>query len=211
MLEKKLTPHDIGMSLTKNSNEYEKWTKDLDKFLSLIDEFWESAGEIAQMHIDDMHGNVKGVFGGDLFASHGENIASKCGIYTDTIVFPDPFLRIKYIFEQNNKEDQTYYLIKHGLNILQYKLLACADIKTPIVAILPDLSILENNEQKLFFQLGQKDSLWHSEKLFGRKIKSAEELFEFFQTLDTIEKAVAEIKKWQQDAIWHDMERRYPY
>jgi len=193
MLKEKITPHHVGIALTRNKEFMEDFTKNMDELLNVIDEFWESVGRIAHIHIEDMHGNIKGIFGGDLFPAHDENIASKCGIYTDTIVLPDPFLRSKHIFENYPKDDAAYYLIKHAMNILKYKELACADLDVPIIAILPDLSALEKEEKDFFHHLGKQDSLIHAGKLFSREFESFEELMDFAQALDTIERAVAEI------------------
>jgi hypothetical protein len=193
MLKKDLTPHDAGRALTQNQKSIEGITENLDEFLGVIDQFWEGLGEIAHIHIEDMHGNIKGIFGGDLFPSHDENIASKCGLYTDTIVLPDPFLRSKHIFAHYPQESRAYYFIKHALNILQYKDLACADVEIPIIAILPDQAALQEKEREFFQSLGKDDSLIHAGKLFGRKFESFDELIEFAQELDSIERAVAEI------------------
>jgi hypothetical protein len=193
MLKQNLTPHDAGRALTQNEKSIEGFTENLDEFLNVIDQFWEGVGDIAHIHVEDMHGNIKGIFGGDLFPSHDENIASKCGIYTDTIVLPDPFLRSKHIFANYPKKDQAYYFIKHAMNILQYKDLACADVEVPIVAILPDQAALQEDERDFFHSLGKQDSLVHAGKLFNRKFDSFEELIEFAQELDTIERAVAEV------------------
>jgi len=193
MLKQNLTPHDVGRALTQNEKSIDGFTENLDEFLNVIDQFWEGVGEIAHIHVEDMHGNIKGIFGGDLFPSHDENIASKCGIYADTIVLPDPFLRSKHIFANYPKKDQAYYFIKHAMNILQYKDLACADVEVPIVAILPDQAALQEDERDFFHSLGKQDSLVHAGKLFNRKFDSFEELIEFAQELDTIERAVAEV------------------
>lgn len=193
MVKKGLTPHDTGRAFTQNQKAIDEITENLEEFLSVIDQFWEGVGEIAHIHVEDMHGNIKGVFGGDLFPSHDENIASKCGIYTDTIVLPDPFLRSKHIFANYSKESQAYYFIKHAMNILKYKDLACVDVDTPIIAILPDRAALQEEEREFFYSLGKDDSLIHSGKLFGRNFESFEELMEFAQELDTIERTVAEI------------------
>lgn len=193
MRAKGLTPHDIGMSAKRNPESIQEVTKNLNEFLSVITEFWDNVGEIAHIHVEDMHGNVKGVFGGDLFPAYDENIASKCGIYTDTIILPDPFLRSKHIFEHYDSANKTYYLMKHAMNILQYKELACAEITTPIIVILPDLAVLQEEEREFFHSLGKEDSLVHSGKLFGRDFKSFEELMDFCQSLDTIERTVTEI------------------
>ena len=205
MIERDLTPHDAGKALTQSQGSIEDFTKNLHDFLNTIDQFWEALGEVAHIHVEDMHGNIKGIFGGDLFPSHDENIASKCGIYTDTIILPDPFLRSKHIFEKYPKKDQAYYFIKHAMNILQYKDLACADVEVPIVAILPDTSALEQDEREFYYALGQKDSLTHAGKLFGRNFDSFEELMEFAGELDTIERAVSEINDKNRvlfDANW---------
>lgn len=152
-----------------------------------------------------MHGTLKGVFGGDLFPSHSENIASKCGIYTDTLILPDPFLRSKHLFELGSPERQAYYLIKHALNLLQYKELACADITPPIVVVLPDMTALEDQEKQFFYRLGQTDALTHAAKVFGRTFASFDELMEFASTLDTIERVEAEVadpKRVLFDTAW---------
>ena len=143
MNQRGMTPHDAGMAAKNSEASINEITKNLDKFLEVIDQFWDGVGEVAHIHVEDMRHNVKGIFGGDLFPAHDENIASKCGLYTDTIVLPDPFLRSKMIFEHYGLADKAYYLMKHAMNILQYKVLACAEVADPIVVILPDLAVLQ--------------------------------------------------------------------
>lgn len=193
MNQRGMTPHDAGMVARNSEGSIKEITENLDSFLEVIDQFWEGVGEIAHIHVEDMHHNVKGIFGGDLFPSHDENIASKCGIYTDTIVLPDPFLRSKLIFEHYSLADKAYYFMKHAMNILQYKELACADVEYPIVVILPDMGVLQDGEREFFHRLGKEDSLVHAGKLFGRDFESFEELMDFCDSLDSIERTLAEI------------------
>ncbi|MBF10340.1 MAG: hypothetical protein CL809_15860 [Cobetia sp.] len=193
MTEKGMTPHDMGMVAQNSERSITEVTENLEQFLEVIVQFWDGVGEIAHIHIEDLHHNVKGVFGGDLFPAHDENIASKCGFYTDTIVLPDPFLRSKHIFEYHNLASKAYYLMKHAMNILKYKELACAETEDPIVVILPDLAALQEDEHDFYQHLGREDSLVHSGKLFGRKFESFEELMSFCNSLDSIESVVAEI------------------
>ena len=187
MIKRSLSPHDAGMAAIQSQKSIDEVNQHLNEFLGLIDNFWHQTGDIAHIHVEDMHNNVKGIFGGDLFPSPSENIVSKCGIYMDTIVLPDPFLRSKHIFQNMEDKDKAYYLIKHALNILQYKILACADVEQPIVVILPDIAELEEAEKKFFHSLGEQDSLIHSGKIFGRAFSSIEELLEFASKLDTAE------------------------
>ena len=140
-----------------------------------------------------MHECLKAVFGGDLFPSPYENIASKCGLYTDTVILPCPFLRSKHIFERSTPEQQAYYVIKHALNILQYKELACVDLPTPVVVILPDISAIDEDEKRFFYQLGQQDALLHAAKIFGREFESFEHLMDFANSLNTLDLVEAEV------------------
>lgn len=193
MIKRKLTPHDAGRAAMQSEGSIREITEHLDKLMDFIEQFWSELGDIAHAHVEDQNNNIKGVFGGDLFPAHDENIASKCGIYTDTIILPDPFLRSRHIFQHSMPADQAYYIIKHAMNILQYKLLACAEVDVPIVVVLPDITALEKEEREFVHELGLSDSLKHSGKLFGRKFESIDELLEFAQELDTIERAVAAI------------------
>jgi len=193
MLERRLTPHDVGMALSRKPESINEITENLAEFLATIKEFWDQTAEAAHAHIEDMHSNLKGVFGGDLFPAHNENIASKCGIYTDTIILPDPFMRSLDLFDRWKPEEKAYYLVKHALNILQYKDLACANVEIPIVVILPDISAMEEDEKSFFYRLGQDDALIHARKVFGRKFESFDDLMDFAGQLDTIERVTAEL------------------
>ena len=195
MRKRKLNPHDAGMSLSRETSIIAGITKNLSEFLDTIENFWNHAGDAAHAHVEDMRKVHKGVFGGDLFPSCTENIASKCGIYIDTIILPDPFLRSKELFKKWNPQEKAYYLIKHGLNLLQYKELACVDITPPIVVILPDRTAQNNDERHFIQALGRRDALVHAAKIFGRSFQSFDELLEYATTLDSIERVIAEVRE----------------
>lgn len=188
-----VTPHDIARHISSNSSAVNELIANLPNFLGVLKEFWEGAGDVAHIHVEDMHGKLKGVFGGDLFPAHNENIASKCGIYTDTIILPDPFMRSLDLFERWEPDKKAYYLIKHALNLLQYKELACAEVDPPIVVVIPDYTALEKSEKDFIAHLGASDALIHAGKVFGRTFESIDDLMEYSGTLDTLEKLVPEI------------------
>lgn len=193
MVERGLTPHDAGRALSRTPSMVAELTRNLPEFLAAIEGYWSGAGPIAIAHVEDMHDALKGVFGGDLFPSPEENIASKCSLYTDTLVLPDPFLRTKHMFERLGDERKAYYLVKHALNLLQYRSLACADVNPPVVVVLPDVSALEEEENQFFYRRGQDDALIHGARVFGKRFATFDELLEFCQRLDTIERAAAAI------------------
>src|ERR1019366_2649151 len=101
------------------------------------------------------------------------------GTSPDTLVLPDPFLRSKDLFKRWTPDQQAYYLIKHGLNLLQYKELACADLDPPIVTILPDTTEIAAAEKEFIYGLGRRDALVHAGRIFGREFASFDEMIDF--------------------------------
>ncbi len=205
MIERELSPHDVAMGLSRDEQARTELLTHLSDFLSTIYEFWEATGEAAHAHVEDLHPALKGIFGGDLFPSSAGNLASKTGVYLDTLVLPDPFLRSKLLFERSTDEWRAYYLVKHALNLLQYRDLACAAVSPPIVVVVPDLAELEEKEKEFFLDLGKQDALKHAARVFGRRFESFEELLDFAKALETIESVIAEVNEPQRvlfDTEW---------
>ena len=189
MVDNKLTPHHAGTLASRNKDVVEYTASIIPDFVEILTSFWESSIEPAYAHLEDMD-QLKAIFGGDFFPSFKQNIAAKCGLYTDTIVLPDPFLRSGPMFAHWSQERRTYYFIKHALNVLQYKSLALADLSTPIVVVLPERPHLDEDEREFMFNLAEADGLTHANALFGREFESFDELAEFVNPYDTLDKFV---------------------
>lgn len=194
MKKANVSPHHIAEFYSTQNEVVNDLYEQIPSFIDAILSFWKEVGEIGYWHLEDDHNSITGVYGGDLFPSHDENIASKCGIYTDTIVLPDPFIRSIHIFERYPKEKAVLYLIKHAMNILKYKELACIDNGKPVVVILPDLNALDENGKEFIYNFSQNDALHHANKIFGKNFGDIEEFVDFCSSLDTVEKTVKAIK-----------------
>ncbi|WP_299839916.1 hypothetical protein [uncultured Tenacibaculum sp.] len=194
MIEKDVTPHQVANVIAYGKQSIDHLNEVIEPILKDLEEFWELVAESGYLHLEDDYESIKAVFGGDLFPSNEENIASKCGIYTDTIILPCPFIRSRHMFEVWTKEQRVYYLLKHALNILQYKELALTELDKPIIAILPDKEMMDEFAYENISKLGEKDAIYHAQKVFDRKFDSMEELIEFGKSLNTVEKVTNEIK-----------------
>lgn len=205
MVHRNLTPHDAGRAISSNIESVDFTVSVIPKFMEVLKEFWSNLIDPAYAHLEDLQ-KLKAVFGGDFFPSAYENIAAKCGLYTDTIVLPDPFLKSGALWERWSKENQTYYFIKHALNILKYKELALVDIDPPIVTILPERMTLDENEQKLIQSFSESDATIHANHVFGRKFSDLKEVLEFvepFDTPDKIASVVTDQKRVLFDTEWN--------
>jgi len=194
MLELNNSPHELAHIIAYNNHKTSELQKRIEIFLPEIFEFWDIHSEPAYIHIEDLENSIKGVFGGDLFPSNTENIASKCGIYTDTIILPCPFVRSKKHFERWDNKQKIYYALKHALNVLKYKTLAIADTDLPIVAILPDKEMMMDDFYNHISKLGETDAIYHVGKIFNRKFESMDDLWDYSIKLDTIDKVINEVK-----------------
>ncbi|MFL0101994.1 hypothetical protein [Tenacibaculum maritimum] len=194
MLENNVSPHQVANVIAHGEQSIDHLNEVINPILKDLEEFWELVAESGYLHLEDDYDSIKAVFGGDLFPSNEENIASKCGIYTDTIILPCPFIRSRHMFDVWDKKQRVYYLLKHALNILQYKELALTELDKPIVVILPDKEMMDEFSYEKVSKLGEKDALYHAGKVFDRKFESIDELIDFGKSLDTIEKVTNEIK-----------------
>lgn len=194
MTKKKLNPHIMGKIASQNDVNINEVTSKLQEFLDTIVEFWDGVSDAAYIHTEDLRETFTGVYGGDLFPSYTENIASKCGLYTDTIILPDPFLRSYNLFKLWKKKDQAYYFLKHAMNLLQYKDLATTNLDKPIIVILPDIPELDNDEKQFISELGAEDTVIHLSKIFNRPFESLEQAEDFLFDMDSNDKIISEIK-----------------
>lgn len=208
MLKFKTNPHELASSVAYGKSDINHLNDVIEPILKDLQDFWETVAESGYLHLDDYRDSIKGVFGGDLFPAHNENIASKCGIYTDTIILPCPFIRCREFFPRWSKEQRVYFLIKHALNVLQYRELSLADVSKPIVVILPDKEMMDEFAFEQIKKLGEEDSLHHASKIFGRNFETVQELFDFAEKLDTIEKVIKEIK--DENRILFDIDFKEP-
>ncbi|PJI91264.1 hypothetical protein BC777_0088 [Yoonia maricola] len=154
------------------------------EFVNILTEFWESTADAAHYHIQDMAG-TKAIFGGDLFPSYTQNIASTAGLYIDTIVLTDPFMNTTHVFDHAPDEQRVRFLVKHALNVLQYQNFATSDLPIPIVTFAPFRSSIDEHEADFLRSTGINDGVIHASRLFGREFADRDDLLGFCSTLNT--------------------------
>lgn len=194
MIDNNVSAGEVANNIAYSNQNLDFLDNAIELVIKDLEEYWDLVAESAYLHLEEKDDSIKAVFGGDLFPKHDENIASKCGIYTDTIILPCPFIRSRGMFKVWNKKERVFFLLKHALNILQYKDLALAELETPILVIIPDKEMLEEFAFEKIRELGEKDAIYHARKVFDRKFKSFEELIEFGRELNTVDKVLSEVK-----------------
>jgi hypothetical protein len=197
-------PHEFARAASRDPKFVEEVVGVIPQFMEVLTQFWSNLGEPAHIHLEDAN-FLKAIFGGDLFPSAFQNIASTCGIYVDTIVLPDPFLRSANMFDRWSEERRTYYFVKHALNVLKYRELALADLDPPIVAVVPDRSAIDETMQDLIGRVARADAIVHASKIFGTQFSSFDEAVEYvdrFDDFQAVVDALAEPNRVLFDTDW---------
>lgn len=199
-----LNAYDIANSLASRPTAVRAFSEDSQEFFNGIREFWQYYGPIIEAHVRDIKG-LKSVFGGDIFPSYQKNIATSVGLYIDTLVVPDPLLRLSDFVGRMNPDRLLFYTSKHALNALQYKDLALAEVDPPIVVVAPDASLHEDSYRPILTLASEQDLLAHAAKLFGQNFTDQHELSSFLANVSDAKqlgKLLADPRRLLFDTDW---------
>lgn len=186
-----------------------------DEFVTSILEFWENISEPTWIHLEDAR-DSKAVFSGELFPDGNSNVTSSTGIYFDTTILPDPFVKVSPLLKLMSEEERCYEVLRLGLQVLQYKELALADTAVPIVAILPDRHQFESSYREFVHSCAEQDAVIHASNLFDREFNNIHDLKDFLRHYPDPDSLVSALRKpgelvfateWQGDLASHI--RRY--
>lgn len=191
MQKARANPQEFANVIANNDKALNSFTEAIDEFAAGLDEFWDHYGSVVETHLKDMS-SLKVIFGGDLFPSYTENIACSVGLYTDTIVLPDPLHRLTKLRSIMVPRELFRLSVKHALNALNYRELALADVHSPIVVIAPDY-LADDSYRRNLMVAGEADTLEHCSRLFGRNFASTQELQAFLQQFPSIDSMISSV------------------
>jgi hypothetical protein len=184
MIDAKVDPYRFAEWIASDQERVKETIEVADDFVSGTFEFWENISDPTWIHLEDSF-DTKAVFTGEIFPDGRSNVVSSTGIYFDTTILPDPFLKMAPILEHMGEKDRVTEILRLGLQVLQYKDLAIADVSKPLVAVLPDRHGLEEDYRKFVHDCASDDAVQHAARLFGRQFSGVEELADFLKRFKT--------------------------
>ena len=192
MTEANADPYRFSDWFSSDQSRVSECLPVIDEFLEEINKFWENISDPTWIHLEDSV-DSKAVFTGELFPDGHSNLASSTGLYFDTTVLPDPFLKISPILQFMSDEERCCEIIRLALQVLSYRSLALTDSEKPIVAILPDRHHLEDSYREYVNDCAVTDSIEHTKVLFGQETMDGEDLFEYYSHFDDAEDLVSRL------------------
>lgn len=178
MQEAETTPYRFADWFASDSTRVKEAIQSIDDFIAGTQEFWENVADPTWIHLEDSQG-TKAVFTGEIFPDGRHNVVSSTGVYFDTTILPDPFLKIIPLLPHMSEQERVEEVLRLGLQAMYYKDLALADLPKPLVAVLPDRHSLEDDYQEFVRHHATRDTIKHAETLFGRRFSEISELADF--------------------------------
>jgi hypothetical protein len=200
--EKKMSAHHVGMALSSSPEYVKNFYPNIAKCVEALDDFWSTMATACQYHLQDYDG-LKAVYGGDLFPSYQQNIASSAGLYLDVIALNDPFLKSRHVFSMGTPEKSVYLFAKHVINLMNYKDLALCDEAMPIIAIVPPTNF-EDEDRDWLREIITNDTVKHMSSAFGKTFEKIQEVEDFLRAAVEPEDVVKLIAR--RDMILFDVE-----
>jgi hypothetical protein len=180
MLEAGATPYQFAAWYCSDPERVRSSIDVADGFVADILELWDNIAEPTWIHLEDNFSS-KAVFTGELFPDGQDNVASSTGVYFDTTVLPDPFVKISPLLAHMDQRERAEEVLRLALQVLCYRSLALADVQPPIVAVLPDRHTSDENYREFIRFQSESDATQHASRLFGRGFSEIDEVSEYLK------------------------------
>lgn len=190
MKRAEVTPYEIAADIAGRPELVKSISGLIPEFVEWNTRLWENAHDTAQIHAEELPG-LKAAFGGEIFPQGRKNIASSSGIYVDTIILPDPFVRSKVFLTEESDEQKVGWLIRNALSLLNYRELALAETEQPIVIIVPDSLPFDDDYNEVVVSKSDLDLKIHLQKVFGKNFADLDQAKAFLEKLHSPEEVLA--------------------
>lgn len=157
-------------------------------------EFWKENHNVVTSELNSIPG-LKARFGGDLGPQLKDHLFARTGVYFDTVVVPDPLLRVATLPEEGDK-NRDFYFLKYAIAQIQFKEVYLSDVIPPIAALVGEPLLIEGKgSTDEVFSLARVDSVAIANELYDQKFDSFDEVREFLSKFPSVEEAVKEFAR----------------
>lgn len=155
-------------------------------------DFWKINENIINTEIQSLPG-LKARFGGDLGPQFKNHLFERIGLYFETVIVPDPLLRV-FMMPTIADKNRDYYVLKYAISLLQFKDIYLADVFPPIAVLVTDPELTKPNTiSEGIGKVARIDCVAITNKLYEENLESFDEAISFFQKFSSPENAVKNI------------------
>lgn len=188
------TPYEMARWLAVQDDLIKANVAGILDFVAEVRDFWEHVAPPIWMHTQEQQ-TLKAVFTGEIFPDAGQNPASMYGFYVDTVVLPDPFLKMADVLPLMSERKRVSEIARLGLQMLQFRDLALTIADPPLLVVLPDRFGLETDYQSSITDIAAPDAVYHASRLFGREFLDSADVVDFVTGFETPAEVVGAIRR----------------
>jgi hypothetical protein len=197
----------IASDYLSDSGRRQRFQSNLPEFCRFILDFWKKYNELINSEIVALPG-FKVRFGGDIGPQVSDAVFERVGLYFETILVPDPLLRVARLPDVISKNKDYYFLKYSILNILFMEVYR-ANIYPPIAMLTGDIEFEENNVQK-HSEIALYDCVLITNDLYDKDFQIYKDVEEFYDRFKGPEEAIKEAKK-PELLYWSDTASSDPF
>ena len=190
----KLTPAAFASIIAADAETTDKVLRELDKQLDDIKSFW-STNYVQSVSSLSSSSSLTSVFGGNFFPTEDRSIVRSAGIYVDTIVLPEPLLRVGRNIGSVRRELLSAQVISNGIKALMYRDVIFLDKKTPLALILPEPNSLNQEVQELVSNLTDSSVISIASTIFQQGFSDTQAVMEFFANIGTSSEFISSVQQ----------------
>jgi hypothetical protein len=199
----------IAQDYLNNSTRRQHFQEDLPKFCSLVDEFWQNNSKLIDIEIRRLPG-LKARFGGDIGPQASDAIFERAGLYFESIVVPDPLLRIARFHEQIS-QNKDFYFLKYSITHVILKEIYLTDVFPPLAILAGDVE-LEKSNIRDHSDVAKFDCVLLINELYETNFDNFNEVQDFINRFGSANEAIAEARKpellyWDENASTDPLEQ----
>jgi hypothetical protein len=184
---------DISRHYLGNSQRRKNFDEDaMPVIRQYVTDFWKKNENFINTEIKSLPG-LKAHFGGDLGPQFHDHLFERIGLYFETVVVPDPLLRVFMIPSPGDK-NRDYYVLKYAISLLQFKEIYLADVFPPLAVLVSDPGL--NKPGAIPEKIGKAvsfDCISVTNKLYETKFETFDELRSFFSKFNSTKEAAKNI------------------
>jgi len=191
VIKNNISPRDLVADYLSSRHRREVLIKDIPGFYKSIFDFWESNYVPIEKEIRQL-ASFKSRFGGDIGPQSSDAVFQRSGLYFDTLIVPDPLLRIAHFPEQFSKINEFYFL-KYSIEQILAKDIYLSDVYPPIAVLTADPELAEDRNFDDLSNLAKIDSILLVNDLYEKEFEVYDDILDFFGTFSSAQEAVKEI------------------
>ncbi len=187
-----VTPRVIAADFLSNAGRRRAFRARVPEIQNAVIDFWSRNAEQVLDRQQKLAG-VRARFGGDFGPQFSDHVLERSGLYFDTVVVPDPLLRIASLPPSFVNKD--WYFVRYGITQALYRDLYQSDVSPPIALLTPDKELVDKASFAELSAVAESDTVLLVNRLYDQSFDSVADTRDWLARFGSAENALRELRE----------------